>query len=95
MRLSESAAEIHAADVVAQKDFVFLHEAAKSGHRLTNEERTAIVRNRGLIAKMCVRATQRLVQMMGGLRPHRQQPGATALSAMSKGWRHKSVSRSM
>jgi alkylation response protein AidB-like acyl-CoA dehydrogenase len=65
MRLSESAAEIHAADVVAQQDFAFLHEAAKSGHRLSDEERTAIVRNRGLIAKMCVRATQRLVQMMG------------------------------
>jgi 3-hydroxy-9,10-secoandrosta-1,3,5(10)-triene-9,17-dione monooxygenase len=65
MRVSESAAEIHAADIVAQNDFAFLHGAAKSGRRLSNEERTAIVRNRALIAKMCVRATQRLVQMMG------------------------------
>lgn len=65
IKLSESAAEINAADVVAQKDFVFLHEAAKAGRRLNDEERTAIVRNRGLIAKLCMRATQRLVQMMG------------------------------
>lgn len=65
IRLSESAAEIHAADVVAQKDFGFLHEAAKAGRRLSDEDRTAIVRNRGLIAKLCMRATQRLVQMMG------------------------------
>ena len=67
MRVAESAAEIHAADVVAVQDFQVLHNAGKTGRRLSDGERTAIVRNRGLIAKLCVRATQRLVQMMGAI----------------------------
>ncbi|MEQ8246312.1 MAG: acyl-CoA dehydrogenase family protein [Alphaproteobacteria bacterium] len=67
MRVAESAAEIHAADVVAVQDFQILHDAGKAGRRLSDGERTAIVRNRGLIAKLCVRATQRLVQMMGAI----------------------------
>ena len=65
MRLAESAAEVHAADSVALRDFAILHEAGKSGRRLTEGERTAIVRNRALIAKLCVRAVHRLVGMMG------------------------------
>ncbi|MDA1057963.1 MAG: acyl-CoA dehydrogenase family protein [Proteobacteria bacterium] len=67
MRLAESAAEINAADAVAVRDFQVLHEAGKTGRRLSDAERTAIVRNRAMIAKLCVRATQRLVQMMGAL----------------------------
>ncbi len=67
MRVAESAAEIDAADAVAERDFRILHEAGKARRRLGDGERTAIVRNRALIAKLCMRATHRLVQMMGAL----------------------------
>jgi len=67
MRVAESAAEIHAADTVAERDFEILHEAGKAGRRLSDGERTAIVRNRAMIAKLCMRATHRLVQMMGAI----------------------------
>ena len=67
MRLAESAAEVHAADLMALHDLGILQDAGKAGRRLTDGERTAIVRNRGLISKLCVRATERLVRMMGAI----------------------------
>ena len=67
MRISESAAEVHAADVVACADFDLLNERAKAGQPLTEEERVSVARNRAFIAQLCLRSTDRLVGMMGAI----------------------------
>ncbi len=67
LRLSESSAEVHAADLVARHDLELLHERGKAGQPLSEKEKVELVRNRGYIAEQCVRAVTRLVRMMGAL----------------------------
>ena len=64
-RVSESAAEIHAADLIARTDLQRLHERGKAGDRFTEQEMLELQRNRGFIAELCMRSVNRLVRMMG------------------------------
>ena len=64
-RVSESAAEIHAADLIARTDLQRLHERGKAGARFNEQEMLELQRNRGFIAELCMRSVNRLVRMMG------------------------------
>ncbi|MSO64471.1 MAG: hypothetical protein EXQ85_01480 [Alphaproteobacteria bacterium] len=67
LRLSESAAEVYAADLVARTDLQLLHERGKAGQTLSEQEKIELVRNRGLVADLCMRSLTRLVRMMGAI----------------------------
>ena len=64
-RVSESASEIHAADLIACTDLQRLHERGKAGGRFNEQEMLELQRNRGFVAELCVRSVNRLVRMMG------------------------------
>jgi 3-hydroxy-9,10-secoandrosta-1,3,5(10)-triene-9,17-dione monooxygenase len=64
-RVSESASEIHAADLIARTDLQRLHERGKAGDHFNEQEMLELQRNRGFIAELCVRSVNRLVRMMG------------------------------
>lgn len=67
VRLAESAAEIHAADLIARTDLALLHRRGVARRRLTEREKIDVQRNRGFIAELCMRSVARLVRMMGAM----------------------------
>ncbi len=66
-RIAECSAELHAADLIARTDFDILHEAGKARRTLSEKEKYELQRNRGFIAELCMRSTERLVRMMGAM----------------------------
>ena len=67
MRLSESAAEINAAQLVAENQLALLNRRGRAHEAFTEEERSAITRDRAFAMRLCYSAVQRLVNQMGAL----------------------------
>ncbi len=67
LRVAESAAELHAAEVVMTEQIAYLRESGRSGVHIPAEKRLEINRDRAFVANLCVRSTERLVGMMGAM----------------------------
>lgn len=64
-RVSESAAELQAANALANMQFNLLNQVGKSLKPFSLEQKTSFVRDRAFIMKLCLSSTERLVRMMG------------------------------
>ena len=64
-RVSESAAELAAANALAEKQYKLLNLRGKALEMFSIEEKTSFVRDRAFIMKLCLKSTERLVRMMG------------------------------
>ncbi len=67
LRVAESAAELHAAEVIMLEQIGYLREAGHNGTPIPATKRLEINRDRAFIAKLCVQSTERLVGMMGAM----------------------------
>jgi 3-hydroxy-9,10-secoandrosta-1,3,5(10)-triene-9,17-dione monooxygenase len=67
LRVSESAAELHAAEVIMTGQIAYLRDAGKNGKTIPAKKRMEINRDRAFVANLCVRSTERLVGMMGAM----------------------------
>ncbi len=65
IRVSESSAEIHAAELIYRDEIAKLRQVAEQDRTLTSLELARIQRNCGYIAKLCKQSTQRLVEALG------------------------------
>ena len=65
IRVSESSAEIHSAELIYRDDIATLRSAAEADRPLTALELARVQRNCGYIAKLCKQATHRLVEALG------------------------------
>ena len=65
IRVSESSAEIHAAQLIYRDEINSLRQVAEQDRSLTAMELARIQRNCGYIAKLCKAATHRLVEALG------------------------------
>ncbi|MCH8863702.1 MAG: hypothetical protein IID51_14540, partial [Proteobacteria bacterium] len=64
-RIAESSAEISAAGLMNDRLFRTLHERGAKGERMTRSETVRMKRDAVFIGKLCSRAVDRLVKMMG------------------------------
>ncbi len=67
LRVAESAAELHAAEVIMREQIGYLREMGGKGAVIPAEKRLEINRDRSFVAKLCVQSTERLVGMMGAM----------------------------
>ena len=67
LRVSESAAELYAAEVIMTEQITYLRDAGKNGKAIPATKRLEINRDRAFAANLCVQSTERLVGMMGAM----------------------------
>jgi 3-hydroxy-9,10-secoandrosta-1,3,5(10)-triene-9,17-dione monooxygenase len=67
LRLSESAAEIHGAAVIAEDQVRLLLARAREGGAMPEADRVKFARDRAYVARLCTAAVDRLVRHMGAL----------------------------
>lgn len=67
LRVAESAAELHAADVIMTEQIAYLREMGRKGAAIPAAKRLEINRDRSFVAKLCIQSTERLAGMMGAM----------------------------
>lgn len=67
LRVAESAAELHAAEVIMTEQIAYLRDAGNNDKTIPATKRLEINRDRAFVAKLCVQSTERLVGMMGAM----------------------------
>jgi 3-hydroxy-9,10-secoandrosta-1,3,5(10)-triene-9,17-dione monooxygenase len=67
LRVAESAAELHAAEIIITEQIAYLRDAGKNGKTIPATKQLENNRDRAFVAKLCVQSTERLVGMMGAM----------------------------
>ncbi|MSO65913.1 MAG: hypothetical protein EXQ85_09000 [Alphaproteobacteria bacterium] len=94
LRLSESAAELHAPCLVIEDDSRTMRERMRNDTAIVAEERAVRLRDRSFAAKLCLAAVERVVQQMGQ-REFSRPIRSSAIFATSARWRRRSASTRM